>query len=85
MWAGLLWFALLAAGGLSYPRRPRLAGTFFIILGVLSALSAFRAGAGSGAVTFVAFTWGSLGLSWLIRFRNPDARAKHVEYWTAKA
>jgi hypothetical protein len=85
MWTGLLWIALLAAAGLYYPRRPRLAGTFFIMLGALSAVLAFRAGAGSGTTTFVGLTWGSLGLSWLMRFRNPDVRAKHVEYWTAKA
>jgi hypothetical protein len=85
MWTGLLWIALLAAAGLCYPRRPRLAGTFFIMLGALSAVLAFRAGAESGTATFVGLTWGSLGLSWLWRYRNPDVRAKHVEYWTAKA
>jgi hypothetical protein len=85
MWTGLLWFVLLAAAGLCYPRWPRLAETFFIILGAMSAVLAFRAGAGSGTATFVGLIWGSLGLSWLMRFRNPYVRAKHVESWTAKA
>src|SRR5688572_18689249 len=85
LWTGLLWFALLAAAGLCYPRRPRTAGAFFIMLGVLSAALSFRGGAGLGAATFVGLIWFSLGLSWLMRFRNPDIRAKHVEYWTAKA
>ncbi|OLE85152.1 MAG: hypothetical protein AUF76_01520 [Acidobacteria bacterium 13_1_20CM_2_65_9] len=36
MWTGLFWFALLAAAGLCYPRRPRTAGALFIGLGFLS-------------------------------------------------
>jgi len=31
-----VWLALLAAAGLCFPRRPRLAGRLFIALGVLS-------------------------------------------------
>jgi hypothetical protein len=85
MWTGLLWFTLLASAGLCYPRRPRLAGGLFIALGVLSAGLAVQAGAGNSAAAFAGMTWSSLGLSWLVRYRKPEARAKHVEYWTAKA
>ena len=85
MWTGLLWFGLLAAGGLCYPRRPRVAGALFVILGALSAALTLRSGASIVAATFIGLTWGLLGLSWLVRYRDRHVRAKHVEYWTAKA
>jgi hypothetical protein len=28
--------------------------------------------------------WIALGMWYLVKFRNPDARSKHVEYFTAK-
>ena len=62
-----------------------MAGALFIMLGVLSGALAYRAGAGNTAAAFAGLTWTALGLSWVVRYRNPDVRAKHVEYWTAKA
>ena len=46
MWAGLAWFALLAAAGLCYPRRPRTAGALWIMLGVLSVTMSVERNAG---------------------------------------
>jgi hypothetical protein len=85
MLTGLLLSVLLATGGLCYPRRPRTAGLLFIILGILSAFLAFQSGAATASAAFIGMTWASLGLGWIVKYRNPDVRVKHVEYWTAKA
>ena len=37
-----------------------------------------------GAISAGAFFVG-LGVIYLFKYRKPDVRAKHVEYWTAKA
>jgi hypothetical protein len=85
MWSGLLWIALIAAAGLCYPRRPRTAGVLFLALGVLSAALAFTHSPGNGLAPVAGAFWIGLGVWYLVKFRHPDARAKHVEYWTAKA
>ena len=85
MWPGILWFVLLAAAGLCYPRRPRTAGMLWVTLGVLSLTmnTERRPGGIFGLVPGILML--SIGIWYLIKYRNPDVRAKHVEYWTAKA
>jgi hypothetical protein len=85
MWSGLLWFALLTAAGLVYPRRPRTAGILFMMLGALSIVlgQPQRSGYQWGVIAGV--FWIALGAWQLIKYRNPNVRAKHIEYWTAKA
>ena len=62
-----------------------MAGMLWIMLGTLSVVLKFL----SGSVGWMGATSGvfmvALGLWYLIKYSNPDARAKHVEYWTAKA
>ena len=86
MWTLFLWFGLLAAAGLCYPRRPRATGALFIILGVFSIVLGFLhnpdrwlAPVGAGVLPIVMAAWS------LAKYRSPDVRAKHVEYWTARA
>jgi hypothetical protein len=84
MWPGMLWFGLLAAAMLCYPRRPRTAGMLWIMLGVLSlALNPQRNSMWFGLLPGV-FMIG-MGSWYLVKYRNRDVREKHVEYWTAKA
>ena len=83
MWTGLLWFALLAAAMLAYPRRPRTAGVLWMALGSLSLVESYTRSARLGAVSGV-FCIG-LGIWYLVKYRDAEVRAKHVEYWTAKA
>ena len=85
MWAGLLWFVLLAAALLCYPRRPRTAGTLWIMLGVLSLLNNLERYAESWFGPTGGLFMIGLGVWYLIKYRSPDVRAKHIEYWTAKA
>jgi hypothetical protein len=85
MWTGLLWFALLAAAGLSYPRRPRIAGALWIMLGVLSLTMNLQRNADSWLAPTPGLFMIGIGTWYLINYRNPHVRAKHVEYWTAKA
>jgi hypothetical protein len=85
MWPGLLWFALLTAGMLSYPRRPRTAGVLWIMLGVLSLTMSFQRNATSWFGPIPGVFMIGMGIWYLAKFRDPDVRAKHVEYWTAKA
>ena len=84
-WTGMLWFALLASAWLCYPRRPRTAGALFIMLGLLSVALAFAREAGNGLGTLTGLFSVGLGCWYLVKFRRPDVRAKHVEYWTARA
>jgi hypothetical protein len=80
------WLAILMAAGLCYPRKPRASGALFLLLAVWSVfLQILSSPAGSvlRAVWFPA-CWFALGLSYLIRFRDPQVRAKHVAHWTAK-
>jgi hypothetical protein len=86
MWPLLVWFALLTAAGLCYPRRPRTAGALFITLGVLSTILVSVLNHASLLASVVpGVFWLGLGASYLVKYRSPDAREKHVEYWTAKA
>jgi len=80
------WLAILMAAGLCYPRKPRASGALFLLLGVWSVfLQVLSNPAGSvlRAVWFPAF-WFVLGVSYLVRFRDPQVRARHVAAWTAK-
>jgi len=83
MLAGFLWFALLAAAMLCYPRWPRTAGVLWMALGSLSLLQSYTHSARLGAMSG-AFCIG-LGIWYLVKYRDAMVRAKHVEYWTAKA
>jgi hypothetical protein len=84
MWPGILWFALLAAAMLFYPRRPRMSGILWIMLGALSfALNVQRNAMWFGLLPGIFMI--SMGIWYLIKHRSADVRAKHVEYWTAKA
>ena len=98
MWTGLLWFVLLAAAGLTYPRRPRTSGMLWIVLGTLSLVMNIQRNGGSSLSLAMTVqrngdSWLgpisglfmiSMGTWYLIKYRNPDVRAKHVKYWTAK-
>jgi hypothetical protein len=81
----LLWIALLTAAGLCYPRWPRTSAVLFLVLGVLSVVLIFLGNSGNGLIVGPGLFWIGLGVWYLVKFRSPDARAKHVEYWTAKA
>jgi hypothetical protein len=84
MWPGILWFGLLTAAMLCYPRRPRLAGFLWIALGLFSLRLAFEAQ--RNVLTFLSSAFCIvLGIRYLVKYRTAAARAKHVEYWTAKA
>ena len=85
MWTGLLWFALLTAAGLCYPRRPRTAGMLWIMLGVLSLTLNLQRNPDSWLAPTPGLFMIGMGTWYLIKYRHPDVRAKHVEYWTAKA
>jgi hypothetical protein len=85
MWTGVLWFALLTAAGLCYPRRPRTAGILFMMVGALSLVPSRVDSSGSGLGAIVAAFWIALGAWQVVKYHNPAVRAKHVEYWTAKA
>ena len=85
MWTGLLWFALLAAAMLCYPRRPRTAGTLWIMLGVLSRSLNLQRNADSWLAPIPGLFMIGMGTWYLIKYRSADVRAKHVEYWTARA
>jgi hypothetical protein len=85
MWTFALWIALLAAAGWSYPRRPLLAGVLFLALGVLSVVLGFIASNGNGLGALAGVVWIAIGGWYLVKYRDPDARKKHVDYWSAKA
>jgi hypothetical protein len=83
MWIGLLWFQLLAAALLCYPRRPLISGGLWIVLGIVSLIQSYSRGARMGALSGAFFV--GLGIWYLVKYRDPDVRAKHIQYWTAKA
>jgi hypothetical protein len=85
MWTGLLWFALLAAAMLCYPRRPRVAGMLWIMLGGLSLTMNVLRNPSSWSGPIAGLFMIGMGIRYLIKYRDRDVRAKHVEYWTAKA
>jgi hypothetical protein len=83
-----IWLGLLAAAGLCFPRRPRLAGLLFVVLGVWSIVLRFvslsSAGPASiGVALGAGVVWFAVGLRQLLKYRDPDARAAHVRQWTA--
>ncbi len=83
MWTGLLWFALLTTALLAYPRKPRMSGILWVMLGILSISQSYSHGGRFGGLSGT-FCVG-MGVWYLVKYRDPDVRAKHVEYWTAKA
>jgi hypothetical protein len=89
--AAAVWGMLLTAGGLLYPRRPRLAGLMLVLLGLWTIpLGTYnwaggRTGTSVWAAGWLAVCWCAVGLAWIIRFSNAKARAEHIGYWTAKA
>ncbi|MEO8257052.1 MAG: hypothetical protein ABI868_06865 [Acidobacteriota bacterium] len=86
MWPLLAWFALLAAAGLCYPRRPRTAGALFIALGLLTTTVVLVLNRGSLLTSVVpGVFWIGLGASYLVKYRAAAARKQHIDYWTAKA
>jgi hypothetical protein len=87
MWGFVCWFGILAVAGLCYPRRPRTSGTVFILLGVWSLILQLTARTPVSVLHafWFAALWFGLGVSYLIRFRDPLVRAKHVAHWTTKS
>ena len=85
MWTGVPWFALLAAAMLCYPRRPRTAGALWIMLGVLSLSINLQRKADSWLALIPALFMIGMGTWYLVKYRHPDVRARHIDYWTAKA
>ena len=71
MWTGLLWFAVLAAAVLCYPRRPRTAGTLWIILGALSVATRFTRDAGSSFAQMRGLFMIGMGTWYLVRIPQP--------------
>jgi hypothetical protein len=91
VWPAIVWIVLLTAAFLCYPRRPRSAGTLMILVGAWTLLLKYM-NWGNGRVTtgvwtaaWVAVFWLAVGLFWTVKFRDPDVRAAHVDYWTAKS
>ncbi len=82
MLTGALWFVLLLAAGLAYPRHPRASGILFIALGGVS-IANYSLGNGLGAASGIVMA--GLGVRYLVKYRDPAARARHLDYWTAKA
>jgi hypothetical protein len=85
MWTGALWFALLTAAGLCYPRWPRTAATLFVAVGALSLVPVFQQTSGNRLNAAVGAFWIALGVWQHVKYRRASVRAKHIEYWTAKA
>lgn len=85
MWSGLLWIVLIAAAGFCYPRRPRTSAALFLAVGVLSVFLMFTHNRGNNLAVVAGPGWIALGVWYLVKFRTPEARAKHVAYWTEKA
>jgi len=83
-----VWLALLAAAGLCFPRRPRLAGRLFIALGVLSIVLRLASlgnvrPASIGIPLGAGVVWFVIGTRQLVKYRDPGAFAAHVRQWTA--
>jgi hypothetical protein len=79
------WLALLLAAALLYPRKPQMAGGLFFLLGMVTVALRLQQNPGIGLATLSGAFWMVLGASYLAKFRTPEARAKHIEYWTAKS
>jgi hypothetical protein len=77
------WLAIMAAGGLCYPRGPRAAGVLFVLAGAFM-FTVWAAGAIGNNPPITAATSAALGFGQLWRFRDPTARAAHVAEWTRR-
>jgi hypothetical protein len=61
------------------------AGVLFVATGILAIFLALTRNQGNGSIAIPGAFWIGLGVWYLVKYRKPDVRAKHVEYWTAKA
>jgi hypothetical protein len=75
-----LWLALMGAGGLCYPRRPRTAGVLFVSAGGFM-LVVWAMGAIGDQPPFIAAISAALGLGKIWQFRSPATRAAHRAEW----
>jgi hypothetical protein len=78
-----VWLALMGAGGLCYPRRPRTAGVLFIVAGVFM-LVLWEAGAIGDNPPIIAATSAVLGFGQLWKFRTRAVRVAHLAEWVKK-
>jgi hypothetical protein len=85
VWTGLFGLALATPAGLCYPRRPRTAGMLWIMLGMLSLANSVQRNPDNWLAPPGGLFMLGLGVWYPIEYSSPDVRAKHVEYWTAKA
>jgi hypothetical protein len=76
----IVFLTILGAGGLCYPRRPRLTGVVFMAAG--GYLMTVTAVGTIGGSTLFGATWVALGLGMLWRFRDSAVRSVHVAEWT---
>ena len=79
-----VFLAIMAAGGLCYPRRPRATGVLFLAAGGFM-LGVWATGMIGGGPPIPAATSAAIGLGMMWRFRNPTVRAAHVAEWTRNA
>ena len=79
-----VWLAIMGAGGLCFPRRPRTAGVLFLAAGGFM-LAVWAEGAIGNNPPIIAATSAMLGFGMLWKFRDPAIRASHVAEWTTKA
>ena len=82
MWILTCWLVLMGAAALCYPRRPRTAGTLFLVAGGFMFV-VWAVGAIGANPPVIAATSAALGLGTLWKFRDSAVRAKHVAEWTA--
>jgi len=54
------------------------------VLGALSIILVFTNHSDNNFGAVAGVFWIGLGVWYLLKFRTPHARAKHVDYWTAK-
>ena len=85
MWAGLLWFVLLSSGFALLPAPAANSRRVVDHARILSLLNNPERYAESWFGPTGGLFMIGLGVRYLIKYRSPDVRAKHIEYWTAKA
>jgi hypothetical protein len=78
-----VWLALMGAGGLCHPRRPRTSGALFIVAGGFM-LAVWTAGLIGDNPPWMAFMSAALGFGQIWRFRAPAVRAAHLAEWSGK-
>ena len=83
MWILTCWLVIMGAAGLCYPRRPRTAGTLFLVAGGFIFVM-WSMGAIGDDPPIIAATSAMLGIGALWKFRVRDIRAAHVSDWTGK-